>query len=114
MKKQTFPKEFIELLHSITNRRAGVVIDHILKRGFITTAELEKKYGYHHPLRAARDVREAGIPLETFRVKDKTGKARSRNRSVQQKEIFRSTGGRDCTAPNHITCQQETQEVEFL
>ncbi len=75
MKKQAFPKEFIELLHSITNKRARVVIDHILKKGFITTAELEKKYGYNHPPRAARDVREAGIPLETFRVKDKTGKS---------------------------------------
>jgi hypothetical protein len=43
MKKQKFPKEFIELLHSITNKRARVVIDHILKNGFITTTELEKK-----------------------------------------------------------------------
>lgn len=75
MKKQTFPKEFIELLHSITNKRAKVVIDHILKKGFITTADLEKKYGYNHPPRAARDVREAGIPLETFRVKDNTGRS---------------------------------------
>jgi hypothetical protein len=75
MKKQAFPKEFIELLHSITNKRARVVIDHILKKGFITTADLEKKYGYNHPPRAARDVREAGIPLETFRVKDKTGRS---------------------------------------
>jgi hypothetical protein len=75
MKKQTFPKEFIKLLHSITNKRARVVINHILKKGFITTADLEKKYGYNHPPRAARDVREAGIPLETFRVKDKTGRS---------------------------------------
>lgn len=75
MKKQTFPEKFIELLHAITNKRARVVIDHILKKGFITTAELEKKYGYNHPPRAARDVREAGIPLETFRVKDKSGKS---------------------------------------
>lgn len=51
------------------------MIDHILKNGFITTADLEKKYGYNHPPRAARDVREAGIPLKTFRVKDKTGRS---------------------------------------
>ncbi len=75
MKKKKFRKEFIELLHSITNKRARVVIDHILKNGFITTTELEKKYGYNHPPRAARDVREAGVPLETFRVKDKSGKS---------------------------------------
>ena len=30
--------------------------------------------GYEHAPRAARDVREQGIPLETFRVKDSTGR----------------------------------------
>jgi hypothetical protein len=44
------------------------VIDHILQYGFITTEDLENTYGYNHPPRAARDVREAGIPLETFKV----------------------------------------------
>ena len=57
-----------KLLKSISNKRARIVIEHILKHGHITTEELEKKYGYNHPPRAARDVREAGIPLETFRV----------------------------------------------
>ena len=57
-----------KLLKSISNKRARIVIEHILKRGQITTEELVKKYGYNHPPRAARDVREAGIPLETFRV----------------------------------------------
>jgi hypothetical protein len=50
------------------------VIEHILARGFITTEELVKEYGYNHPPRAARDVRESGIPLETFRVKDSDGR----------------------------------------
>ncbi|MCL6097564.1 MAG: HNH endonuclease [Bacteroidetes bacterium] len=45
-----------------------------MKNGFITTEQLEKQYGYNHPPRAARDVREAGIPLETFRVKSKDGR----------------------------------------
>lgn len=31
-------------------------------------------YGYDHPPRAARDVREAGIPLETFRVQASDGR----------------------------------------
>jgi len=75
MKKTNLPQEVRKLLQSITNKRARVVIDHILKKGFITTADLEKKYGYNHPPRAARDVREAGIPLETFRVKDKAGRS---------------------------------------
>lgn len=62
------------VLASITNKRARIVIEHILKHGFITTEELEKKYGYNHPPRAARDVREAGIPLETSRVRSKDGR----------------------------------------
>lgn len=67
-------KEIKQLSKCIANKRARIVIEHILKHGFITTEELEKKYGYNHPPRAARDVREAGIPLETFRVKDAEGR----------------------------------------
>ena len=67
-------KETLEFLHSITNKRAKIVIDHILENGFITTEQLEKDYGYSHPPRAARDVREAGIPLETSRVKSSDGR----------------------------------------
>ncbi len=74
-KKPAFPKEFLEHLQSIKNKRAKIVIDHILKHGFITTEELENTYGYSHPPRAARDVREAGIPLETFKVKSQQGKS---------------------------------------
>jgi hypothetical protein len=71
-----FPnKKIRQLLRSVTNKRARIVIEHILKRGFITTEELEKKYGYNHPPRAARDVREAGIPLETFRVQSSDGRS---------------------------------------
>lgn len=61
-------KELIELCGSVTAKRPKTVIDHILKNGFITTEELKDQYVYNHPPRAARDVREHGIPLETFRV----------------------------------------------
>jgi hypothetical protein len=66
--KPELPEPFLRKLESVTNKRAKVVIDHILEHGFITTEELEKQYGYNHPPRAARDVREQGIPLETFRL----------------------------------------------
>lgn len=75
MTKQKYPKEFLDLAQSITNKRAKIVIDHILKHGHISTEEIEKTYGYNHPPRAARDVREAGIPLETFKIKSTTGKS---------------------------------------
>jgi 5-methylcytosine-specific restriction endonuclease McrA len=70
-----YPKEFLLLAQSITNKRAKIVIDHMLKHGFITTEDLEKTYGYNHPPRAARDVREAGIPLETYKIKSTDGKS---------------------------------------
>lgn len=62
------------LLKSIPSKRARIVIEHILKHGQITTEDLEK-LGYSHPPRAARDVREAGIPLETFRVQSSSGRS---------------------------------------
>jgi len=49
------------------------VIDHILKHGQITTEDL-KNLGYDHPPRAARDVREQGIPLVTTRVLNSEGR----------------------------------------
>ena len=58
--------DFKLFISKIKNKRARIVIDHILKNGFITTEDLEKEYGYNHPPRAARDVRETGIPLSTF------------------------------------------------
>lgn len=68
------PDDFLELCRSVTAKRPKAVIDHILQHGFITTEELKKTYGYNHPPRAARDVRENGIPLETFRVTGSDGR----------------------------------------
>ncbi len=72
--KQKLPKEFLKLCRSITSKRPKTVIDHIIDHGFITTEELKDKYGYSHPPRAARDVREQGIPLETYAVVAKDGR----------------------------------------
>jgi hypothetical protein len=69
-----FPKDFLDLLASITAKRPKTVIDHILQHGHVTTEELQNLYGYEHPPRAARDVREQGIPLETFRVENSQGR----------------------------------------
>jgi hypothetical protein len=66
--------KLIEAASKITAKRAKTVIDHIIAHGHITTEELKDLYGYNHPPRAARDVREQGIPLETFTVTDKDGR----------------------------------------
>ena len=74
MTQQEFPSEFLTLLNSITAKRPKTVIDHILLHGQITTEELRDTYGYNHPPRAIRDVREHGIPITTFRVTGSDGR----------------------------------------
>jgi hypothetical protein len=75
MKKQRLPQAFITQCKKVTAKRPRTVIEHILKHGYITTQELKDRYGYNHPPRAARDVREHGIPLETFRVEGSDGRS---------------------------------------
>ncbi len=67
-------KEFLKLLQSVTAKRPKTVIDHILKNGFITSEELKNIYGYNHPPRAVRDVREHGIAIETYRITGSDGR----------------------------------------
>lgn len=67
-------KDFYDKLMTITAKRPRKVIDKIMKQGYVTTEELVE-IGYNHAPRAARDVRENGIPLDTKMVKDPaTGK----------------------------------------
>src|SRR5438309_7583468 len=68
------PPQFLERLKAVTDKRPKTVIKHILKHGHITTEELRQKYGYDHPPRAAKDVRDQGIPLETFYVEREDGR----------------------------------------
>ncbi len=74
MSTPKLPPEFIKLCKSVTAKRPKTVIEHILKHGFVTTQELKDRYGYNHPPRAARDVKEHGIPLEMFRVVGSDGR----------------------------------------
>lgn len=68
------PEWFLDHLRAVKGKRPRIVIDHILEHGHITTEELSEQYGYGHPPRAARDVREQGVPLETFRVQGQDGR----------------------------------------
>ena len=69
-----YSPELLELLKSVTAKRPRTVIDHILQFGFITTEDLKNKYGYNHPPRAVRDVKEYGIPIEMYRVEGSDGR----------------------------------------
>ena len=70
-----YPKDFLELLNSVSAKRPRTVIQHILEHGYITSEDLKDTYGYNHPPRAVRDVREYGIPLITYRVTGSDGRS---------------------------------------
>ncbi|GAK52623.1 SphI restriction endonuclease [Candidatus Moduliflexus flocculans] len=92
---KTYPKAFLERCHAVTAKRPKTVIEHILKHGQITTEELKELYGYNHPPRAIRDVREQGIPLETFRVTGSDGRKIAAYRfGDTNPERFRKLSGR--------------------
>jgi hypothetical protein len=73
MSEPKFPKEILEKAKMVTGKRSRVVVDHILQHGSITTEDLEN-YGYKHPPRAIRDVREQGLPLEMFWTSNREGR----------------------------------------
>lgn len=73
MKK--YSKKILEKLNAVTAKRPRIVIQHILKHGYVTTEEIENLYGYKHPPRAVRDVREQGIPIEKYSVKSSEGRS---------------------------------------
>lgn len=68
-------KADLRRLNLIKDKRPSTVIQHIIKHGFITTEELINTYGYEHAPRAARDVRERGVNLVTYRVKSADGRS---------------------------------------
>lgn len=71
---KNYPGEFLAALQAVTGKRARTVIQHILRYGSITSRELMEIYGYNHPPRAIRDVREHGIPIETTRINGSDGR----------------------------------------
>jgi hypothetical protein len=109
MPQSSEQKMIRKLLKRITNKRARIVIEHILENGFVTTEQLEKKYGYNHPPRAARDVRELGIPLETFRVKDTEGRSIAAYRFGDMSKIQQSRLGGRRTFPKQFRDELYTQ-----
>lgn len=73
-RKPKLPAGLLLRIRAVSAKRPRTVLEHILKHGQVTTEELQDLYGYEHPPRAARDVREHGIPLKTYRVRDKRGR----------------------------------------
>lgn len=68
------PFDILRRLNAITAKRPRTVIQHIIRHGSITSQQLTELYGYEHPPRAIRDVREQGVPIVTEFMKTEDGK----------------------------------------
>ncbi len=103
MNRNDIPSDFLAIIDSVTNKRAKYVIDTIIKKGSCSTEDL-KNAGYEHAPRAARDVRELGIPLVTGRGKDKDGKSMAVytfgdwEEAKRQNQLSKSGGRKQLTA----------------
>lgn len=85
--EKNLPKEFIKLCRSVSAKRPKTVIDHLLKHGQITTEELKTVYGYDHPPRAVRDVKEHGIPIERVSATGSNGRKIAAYRFADPKTV---------------------------
>lgn len=95
MGSSELPEEFLKLLQTVTGRRSRIVVDHILEHGYITTEQLEEEYGYKHSPRAVADVRDQGVPIETFQTTSSTGQTIAGYRFGNPADAIRGqTGGR--------------------
>ena len=65
-------REMAERFLAEGSKRGRVLLAHILRNGSVTTEELEAA-GYRDAASAARDVRDAGIPLVTGEARSSTG-----------------------------------------
>jgi len=88
-----YPPELLSFIERVKAKRARAVLQHILKNGSVTTEELRDVYGYNHPPRAARDVRELGIPLRTETVLGSGGR-RLAQYTIDVDEFRRRQSGR--------------------
>jgi len=65
-------REMAEQFLAKGSKRGKVLLETILRKGFVTTEELEA-VGYRDAASAARDVRDTGIPLITGEARSSTG-----------------------------------------
>jgi hypothetical protein len=68
------PKELLDRVSAVTNKRARFVLDAIVKNGLVTTEEINQE-GYEHPPRAAQDARDLGFSIKTIKVKHSNGRS---------------------------------------
>lgn len=84
--------DLLERLKAVKSKRARVVAEHILKYGYITTDDI-RSYGYKDPYRPTMDLRDEGIPLEDFKIKDRQGRTISAYRFGHSLDIRSDRSG---------------------
>jgi len=74
MPKQKYSAEILAVVAKVTTKRGKILVEHILKHGKVSTEDLEVIYELTDAASAARDVKDAGVPLISTRGKRKTGR----------------------------------------
>jgi hypothetical protein len=74
MPKRTHSPELLAAVAKVTTRRGKIFVTHLLKHGEVSTEQLEVDYGLMDAASAARDVKDAGVPLTTRRAKRANGR----------------------------------------
>ncbi len=74
MTKSKHPPEILAAVAKVTTKRGRVFVKHLLEHGTVSTEQLEIIYGLVDPASAARDVKDAGVPLNTVRGKRANGR----------------------------------------
>lgn len=74
MGKHKYSAELLAAVTKVTTKRGKILVEHILKHGSVSTEDLETIYGLTDAASAARDVRDAGVPLAKQSGKRKTGR----------------------------------------
>lgn len=59
-------EDIMNYVGKVTKKRAKLVLETILARGFITTEQIREEIKQKHPPRAAQDVKDLGIPLRNY------------------------------------------------
>ncbi len=98
----SYLQAFVNQLSSVRGKRSRIVILHILEHGSISTEDLENTYGYKHAPRAARDVREQGIALETFKTTNSQGKSIAAYRFGDSSEVGKPRSHGRVTLPKSL------------
>lgn len=72
--RKPIPAKLLQRIKTVTNKRARIVLDAIVKNGSISTVEL-KDMGYEHPPRARQDAVDLGFAIARVKAKRDDGRA---------------------------------------